>query len=100
MKGHHMARTKKQLVWTKVNPASLPASLQPRWAAVQKAQKALGEVKAAFETDFVGLLVKKGKADISGENVVRVGYNFGGLSFAQDKKSDGTSSSGGIDLDD
>ncbi len=94
-----MARTPKKLAWTKVNAGSLPAHLQPNWAAVQKAQKALAEAKEKFEKPFVDLLVKKGLADISGDNVVRVGYNFGGLSYAQDKKSEGSANSGGIDLD-
>lgn len=94
-----MARTTKKLAWTKLNTASLPAHLKPSWADVQKAQKALADAKAKFEPMLTKVLVDKKLAVVDDTNVIRVGYNFGGLSYAQDTKSEGGAASGGVDLD-
>lgn len=92
-----MAKATKTLVWNKVDISKLPKELQPLWAARVKAAQALRKASEDFEKPFKAMLTNKKLAVEDGENVIRVGYNFGGLSFAQDKKADGAQT-GGIDL--
>lgn len=79
-----MAKEKKSLVWTTFSVANTPA-LAKLYGDVQKAQATLSAAKKAFEPEVIKALVKAGKAVADDENTVRIGYNFGKLSYAQDK---------------
>ncbi len=79
-----MAKEVKKLAWTTFSVANNPV-LKAKEVALRKAMAEVTKLKGEFEPLAVAALVKAGAAVVSDTDVVRIGYNFGQLSYAQDK---------------
>jgi hypothetical protein len=97
-----MAKTEKKLAWTTFSISDKPEN-RPALAAYNELKKAQAQLKACrekFEPLAKAMLVKAGVAveDEKAGDVIRLGYNFGQLSFAQDKAGEGAAKSAKVEL--
>lgn len=94
-----MAKSEKKLVWTTFSVANNPA-LNAKYQAVRRAMEEVSKAKAAFEPLAKAALAKAGVAveDEKTGDVIRIGYNFGQLSYAQDKAGEAGSKAAKVDL--
>ena len=84
-----MAKEVKKLAWTTFSVANNPV-LKAKEAAIRKAMAEVSKLKAEFEPLAIAALVKANVAVSDDTNTVRIGYNYGQLSYAQDKPNGAT----------